>query len=120
MRSCEDCKQWLYGLDGKIKQRLGKDLRRPPEVGTPCSECPKKNPTHAKTVELSEKNLHAIQTYWKSQAMDGRCFNDRERRDPILMRNMAVIHRIFEDHKADQQSKNLVQLFTAVTALGVR
>jgi len=115
-RSCKSCQEWLYNEEtGKIKQRLGKDVKRGDAL-PPCESCPKKSPKEAKFYELSAKNYKAVQVYHQVQATNGRCLSERESRDRVLCRNLAMIHQILSGHEKAALSSTLL---TAITLKGL-
>ena len=94
-RSCSDCQQFLYfdrGPDefGDRVTRGGKPVIRPKGVGTPCSWCPKippgMEPKPQNAVDLSNKNLAAVQFHRECDAAGGQF-----PLDAIVRRNAALI-----------------------------
>lgn len=101
-RPCEECKRWMYDRDGKKTLRRGLPVLRPANVPTPCSSCPKKSPAEAPQYELSFKNSQAVNLYYQTRAMSAGNLTSRQRFDPLLAKNMALIDRIIRPIEAQQ------------------
>jgi hypothetical protein len=95
LRPCEECQKWWYEDDSdRIHERGGKPMLRPSSSATPCQTCPKKSPQEAHRYELNDRSRLALEVYRQVKASHGACLSDRERRDPILLRNLAIIDRL--------------------------
>lgn len=77
--------------------RGSKPVERPSGVPTPCHACPKKSPAQAREHELTAKNYQTYQTYLESQATCGVSLTAEQRRCGVLLRRLALIHRIVRE-----------------------
>jgi len=102
--TCENCKKWEYTKEWKIRERgdpKKPQLRAPPFV-TPCETCPKKSHERAAETELSEKNIRAVEYFYRVRATFGRCLAERAVNDGVLMRNLGIIERIVSQWERSQ------------------
>lgn len=122
-RPCEECQRWMYheGKDKLGTQRVigrdGQPLTRAKNVPTPCWLCPKKSPTEAKRIELSDKNWRTWQVYQEVQATGGACLSERERADGMLAANLGIVYEAVQSVARAQQE---LQGLLIMAALGVK
>lgn len=132
-RSCEDCKKWWY--DDGDKEGSGKftfrnsivsrgkrtanetKIERPSHAPTPCHHCPKGSPENAKALELSPKNLQAIEFYHRTVACGWRNLTEEMTADETLTANLTAIHAIHEQHKRQQDSGLILSVLEAAVGL---
>lgn len=116
-RSCADCKAWMFDdsptrLSGRKFVRAGQPQPRPPNLPTPCHQCPKipagADPKPENAVELSPKNWRAYSHYLECRAVLK--FPDA---DPIVRRN-AVLIRMVEDEARDAREDRRADLTTSL------
>lgn len=104
--TCEQCRQHLYNLETGEQQtyvagptREKRPCVRPEGVPTPCDQCPKESPQKARDHELSDKNRRTVLIYLESRATHGASLTPAMRRDPILLRNLAIVDGIYRDYE---------------------
>lgn len=118
--SCAECKRWLVNIKtGKFDEwprGSGKRISRSDKISTPCHECPKVSPERESEFVLSAKNWRTLQLYLEAQGTCGQAIR-RFAADPILRRNFAVLHNVFEQHRAMQLTLALSPLTVTVSSL---
>ncbi len=100
MPSCADCQAWLYDIKtGEWTE--GRDGKRVPRLNlpTPCESCPRKAPQFEADTTLSEQNWKAYGLFLEVRAMTAVCLSDRQRRDPLTRRVLAIADSIVRDHQ---------------------
>lgn len=75
-----------------------------------CGGCPKKHPDVAHEYELSLKNRKAIIAYRRIRAVSGVCLSKRERRDAMLLKNMAIIDQIYRTYESTQAAEAMLAI----------
>ena len=86
-----------------------------PNWQSPCvtgrEKCPKGNPENAKRIELSDKNYRA---FWHWQRMRAAGATEREKADPIVRRNAALIEGVYAPWERKQQAMETLELLLMV------
>ena len=103
--TCEDCRAWLIDLKtGKRIERGGEPQRRRPGAPTPCRTCPRESPERGKALALGRREMATIHFYLQVRATAGVCLTERERADPLLLRNLAIVDGVFRQYERGQSA----------------
>jgi hypothetical protein len=108
--SCSECQQYQYDMEtGEQKTRCNGllPILRPKQVPPPCKDCPKVGPEHEADHLLTAKNLKTLLLYREVQATCGACLSERERQDPLLLRNLSIVGGLVREYEAKQQSDRM-------------
>jgi hypothetical protein len=119
--TCAECQQFSYDFEtGERDTFLGAEGTRLDvirSVPPPCEKCPKQSPEREREHVLSAKNLQTMVLYRQVQATSGACLTARERRDSVLVNNLAVVdgvvkacEKILDARKQREQMHELVAL----------
>lgn len=113
--TCEDCREWLIDLKtGTPIQRGGEPQRRRPGAPTPCRTCPRESPERAAAIALGRREFATIHFYLQVRATAGACLTERERMDPLLLRNLAIVDGVFRRHESSQAAGDLAGMLIAI------
>lgn len=101
LRSCEDCRAWLYDLQTGLPIIDRKGNKQPRKTPTPCelSGCPKGH--WRAPIELSEMNQRAFLHWQECDAIGS--WPD----DPVVRKNAAIIKHIVSRAEADLRNAKL-------------
>jgi hypothetical protein len=119
MLPCKTCQSGPHNLEtGKpiTYTSQGKELPTiDPNWKPPCvsgaEKCPKGDPENAKRIELSDKNYRA---FWHWQRMRAVGATEREKADPIVRRNAALIEGMYQPWERKQQAMETLELLLMV------
>jgi hypothetical protein len=78
---------------------------------TPCRSCPKGSPKEAKGLALGQRQIRTVNFYLQVRATHGASMNERERSDPLLLRNMAIVDQVVRRHESQQGAADFASLF---------
>lgn len=112
---CGDCQKYVHQVDaaGRVTPRrlshAGEDWLRPEGVPPPCGRCPKRSPQEAHLFELSRKNRHTVELYFRVRATCGACLTERMRGDALLASNLALVDGVVRRWERSQGSGVRVQ-----------
>jgi len=120
--ACCDCKRWIYEPEtGKRKTyKAGADRRelpyvRPPNVPTPCHECPKGSPEREHEFRLSARNWRTLQAFLEARSCG---VPAGWLRDPLFRRNASILGELFRrfdrQRQADELAARLVEILNAM------
>ena len=62
-------------------------------------------------MELGPRQMQTIGFYLQVRATHGVCMNERERTDPLLLRNLAIVDQVVRRHEATQSVVDFAMLF---------
>jgi hypothetical protein len=71
---------------------LGQPVPRPAGTLLPCWKCPKRSPAEAAGCERDlDRILRTVRMYFEGRATAGRSLGDRQARDALLIRHLAIV-----------------------------
>ncbi len=109
-RTCADCRQWIYDEHYRRLTRRGQPVARPANIPTPCSTCPKQNPTLGRRLDRTLAAIcRQIEVYWQVRGTQGRCLAAKEAIDPILIRNLGLIDAALTRAQIDRACRHYLQ-----------
>lgn len=112
--SCETCQRFVHDDQWNVVKRGGLPIVRPDPKATPCWKCPKGSPANEKDNTLSLRNLRLIWAYKKIRATNGCCLTKHERRDGMLLKNLAIIDSIMRIHDTQRTGETVANALASL------
>jgi hypothetical protein len=115
-QSCNLCRAWVFDSRHCRLLRHGQPVARPAAAPTPCITCPKKNPTDGERFDRSVPYLvRLLRRYHEIVGTGGVCLTAVERANPMLHRDLGLLHRVLRRVDAAETARQLYLLFTKGT-----
>jgi hypothetical protein len=112
-QTCALCRQWAFDNQHRRMKRYGEPVARPAGAPTPCINCPKKNPVDGERFDRSVTYLvWLMRRYHEIVGTAGACLAPPERADPILHRDLGLLHAALRQADAAETARQLYLLFT--------
>ncbi len=112
--SCSDCKKFFYDhTTGELKTYNSGPTReklpmiRPPNVPTPCHQCPKESPEKESEHELSERSYRTLVLYQRAMATGFSYLTKREKRDPLVAKHFVILERLYREYERQRQANDI-------------
>jgi hypothetical protein len=91
-QSCDDCRRWIFSDRHEKLTRNGQPVVRPPQVPTPCAECPKRHRAAGRWFDAHVDQLAwLVRRHCEAVASGGGCLTHAERADTVLHRNLTLV-----------------------------
>jgi hypothetical protein len=116
-QTCDLCRQWVFDSQYRRLMRHGQPVARPAGAPTPCITCPKKNPVDGARFDRSVSYfVRLLRRYHEIVGTGGACLTAAERVEPILHRDLGLIHAALRQADSVETARQLYLLFTKGTA----
>ena len=116
-QTCALCREWVFDGQHRRLLRHGQPVARPAGAPTPCIICPKKNPADGERFDRSLPYLvRLMRRYHDTVGTGGACLTPTERADPILHRDLGLLHLALRQADAAETARQLYLLFTKGTS----